>query len=84
MKVKELIEILKECDMDREVICEKDAEENVYSPLYSIFTCSYRADTTYSGKIGLEKLTKKLEKLGYAEEDVIKGGVPAITLNPTY
>lgn len=83
MTVKQLINLLKKEDQDRIVILSKDGEGNSYSPLDSFYKCSYRADSTWSGEIGLEKLTTELEKSGYSEEDVISDGEPALVLYPT-
>lgn len=52
MKVKELIAALVAADPDAEVILQKDAEGNGYSPLH---TCDYNAvyvpDSTWSGHV---------------------------------
>jgi hypothetical protein len=52
MKVKELIEFLSRCRPDLEVILQKDAEGNGYSPLEGADSDAvYVPDTTYSGRI---------------------------------
>lgn len=82
MNVKQLIELLQQEDPDRIVICQKDAEGNQYSPLSNVRTGTYLANTTWSGTVGLEKLSEQNIKDGYSEEDVI-AGIPALVLTPT-
>jgi len=82
MTVKELIFVLQGEDPDRLVVRSKDGEGNNFSPLADTETASYQADSTWSGEIGLEKLTPDLAKRGYTAEDV-KDGVPALVLWPT-
>jgi hypothetical protein len=82
MTIKDLIELLQKEDQDRVVIISKDAEGNNFSPLDSIVTCAYLAETTWSGETGLEELTKEDEENGYDEEDVIIDGEKAICLWP--
>ena len=73
MKVKQLIKILQKVDPERFIVMAKDGEGNGYSPLYDICECAYAPDSTWSGEVGLEKLTKADIKAGYSEEDVLKG-----------
>lgn len=82
MTVRELIEFLQTEDPRRLVIIAKDAEGNGHSPLSSYWTGAYAADSTWSGEVGLEELTKEDKEAGYSEEDIIKG-VPALILAPT-
>lgn len=82
MTVKELIELLKLESDDRLVVMSKDGEGNDFSPLADYSTASYVADSTWSGEIGLERLTPELRKQGYSEDDV-KHGIPALVLWPT-
>ena len=50
MKVKELIELLKEEDPEKIVIMQKDSEGNGYSPLSGVDgNAVYLADSTWSG-----------------------------------
>ena len=85
MTVSELIAELQKHDGSRIVVMSSDGEGNSHSPLYGVSTCSYRADSTYSGEIGLEvnELDDEARKAGYSEEDVLDDGVPAIVLSPT-
>ncbi len=83
MTVKALIKLLQAADPNRIVIMSSDAEGNSYSPLSSLGTAAYRADTTWSGEVGLEKLTSTLRKEGYTEDDLLEGGKPALILQPT-
>ena len=81
MKVHELIEMLQEEDINREVVIAKDSEGNNYSPLEGMWRGAYRADTTWSGEAGLERLTAEDIERGYGEEDVMDG-VPALIIYP--
>lgn len=83
MTVKQLIKLLQAEDPNRIVIMSSDSEGNSYSPLSSVATAAYRADTTWSGEIGLEKLTAADKKAGYTDEDVLEGGKSALILKPT-
>lgn len=52
MKVKELIEILKDCDPNAQVVMQKDAEGNGYSPLAGAdHEAVYIAESTWSGMV---------------------------------
>lgn len=82
--VQELIDELMEVeDKSRLVVMSKDAEGNRFSPYADSSYQAYLADSTWSGEIGLEKLTPELEEKGYSEEDVMEDGVPALVLWPT-
>ena len=67
----------------RLVIVQKDSEGNGYSPLSAVDAenCAYLADSTWSGEVGLERLTPSMEDAGYEEEDVCDGA-PAAVLCP--
>ena len=82
MTVKELIADLQQEDGDRLVVMASDGEGNKYSPLSAYDTGAYTPESTWSGEVGLEKLTPELEKQGYSEEDVAEDGVPALILYP--
>lgn len=83
MKVSDLIALLQKEDPNRIVIMSTDGEGNYYSPLSSADTCAYRAETTWSGEVGLEEPTEEDKRSGYSEEDVLEGGEPALVLYPT-
>lgn len=51
MKVEKLIEILNDIPLDFEVVVSKDSEGNGFSPLSSLETRMYEADSTYSGSL---------------------------------
>lgn len=52
MKVRELLAALSEADPDAEVIMQKDAEGNGYSPLAVVdLEAVYVPDTTWSGEV---------------------------------
>ena len=77
MTVKELADYLTikaRTDPDMEIILQKDAEGNGYSPLAGFDdNCRYLPDSTYSGEVGLDYLTEGHRKKGYTEEDVGHG-----------
>lgn len=83
MTVKDLIEALSKEDPNRLVVMARDAEGNGYSPLSDWWTGAYKAETTSSGEVGLEKLDETAKLAGYGEGDVIVDGKPAIILTPT-
>ena len=83
MKVRDLIEELKDVDPDREVIMAKDSEGNGHSPLDSMWEGAYKAETTWFGEVGLETLTEEDRKQGFCELDVLKEGIKALILVPT-
>lgn len=82
MTVKELIEKLQKEDPDRVVIVQRDIEGNGYSPLTDWWTGAYRAETSWYGEAGLEKLTHADKKQGYTEDDILDDGVPALFFCP--
>ncbi len=71
MKVKELIELLKKEDQEREVIMSKDGEGNNFSPFADISRQTYEADSTWSGEIGVDELTDDDEDEFIYDEKVI-------------
>lgn len=74
MKVKELKKLLESVDENRIVILQKDAEGNGYSPLSGVDdNCKYNPDSTWSGEVGIEKLTPELKKKGFSTEDIGRG-----------
>jgi hypothetical protein len=81
MTVRELIEALADEDPNREVIMAKDGEGNSYSPLSSYWTGAYYADSTWSGKAGLEAITDEDREAGFDEADIVQGK-PALILCP--
>jgi hypothetical protein len=82
MKVRELIDLLAYRDPEFEVILQKDAEGNGYSPLAEVCgNAVYQADSTWSGEVKFQVLTPEMISQGYTEEDV-DGGVPCVVLCP--
>jgi len=77
MKVKELKELLNQCDDEDIVILAKDGEGNEFSPLEELCTGKYG-----SGRVGLRGLNDELIEQGFSEEDVIEDGENAIILYP--
>lgn len=52
MKIKDLIEQLKDLDPEMEIVLQKDAEGNGYSPLAGADeNCVYIAETTWYGEV---------------------------------
>lgn len=81
MTVRELLAQLQQEDPDRIVVMASDSEGNSHSPLARLWRGAYKAETTWSGEVGLEKLTKEDRDQGYCEDDVLKGQ-PALVLRP--
>lgn len=82
MKVKDLIKKLQKVDPNRVVILQKDSEGNGHSPLDGLDdNCVYEPESTWSGGVGIEKLTSRLRKQGFTKEDV-GSGKPALVLFP--
>ena len=82
MTVKELREVLSNYNDDDLVVVSKDDEGNSYSLLEDVDECSYVAESSYNGYIGIRELTDEHIKAGYTEEDLIEDGVNAIVLYP--
>ncbi len=76
MKVKELVKILENLDPETEVVLQGDAEGNSYMSLYSYWEGAFNEEDAEAGYL---KMTDKLIKEGYDEEDIIDGK-PAIFL----
>ena len=76
MKASELIKILKNLDPDTEVVLQGDAEGNSYMSLSGYWFGGFNEE---EGEAGYLKLTDKLKKEGYTEEDIVDGK-PAIFL----
>lgn len=81
MKVKDLIEKLKEHDPEAMVALSKDAEGNGYSPLADIEAAGYSKDDHFSG-LTYNKLTPELEKMGFSEEDIDEDAEDCVFLWP--
>ena len=86
MKVKELLDILKDENQEAEVIMSSDSEGNKYSPLAEYESnLSYIPYNGWSGEIKFIDLTEELIREGYEEEhaDVDNEGVKCLVLYPT-
>ncbi len=81
MKVKELIEILNECNPESLVVLSRDEEGNGYEEARAVNSDEYNYDPEQQ-EIGLKKLTPELKKLGYSEEDLMEEGVEAVIIWP--
>lgn len=67
MKVKELLEQLKDCDPEAVVVLQKDSEGNGYSPLCGADPdCIYVAESSWSGEV--HDIDMEAEDAGYDEE----------------
>lgn len=82
MTVAELIAALAELPADALVVQSKDSEGNSFSPVDSVSTGRYAADSTWSGTFGLVALTPELEEEGYSDKDVPAGPI-AVCIWPT-
>lgn len=85
MKVKELLELLRGIDPEREVILQKDAEGNGYSPLVGVDdNAAYIPDTTWSGDVRRQTLSEADIARGFGEDDLTAdpSAVPALVLYP--
>lgn len=84
MTVRELVEQLQKMDPDRLVVVQKDAEGNGYSPLEGADdNAAYTAETTWSGEVGKQVLTKEDRAAGFTKEDLARNGaVPCVILYP--
>jgi len=72
MKIRELLAQLEGLDPEREVILQKDAEGNGYSPCAGLGLGAYVADSTYSGEV--------IEVPSYEAPDEL--GAPCVVLYP--
>ena len=72
MKVRELIDMLKECDPDA-VVAMQDGSDVL--PVDEFWTGVHDSDT---GETGIEALTADMIDSGYTADDVVAGDLPAI------
>ena len=84
MKVKELLTQLLLVDPNREVVLQKDAEGNGYSPLRGVDdNAAYSPENTWSGEVKRQKLSEEDIKQGFGQEDVApEGAQPCLVLYP--
>ena len=83
MKVKDLIEILKDLSPDREVIMSSDSEGNTYSPLYQCGQCRYKQEYRYAGEVYREP-PREPDADGSYEDEAPKDSIPAVVFYPTH
>ncbi len=81
MKVKELIDILKECDPNHIVLVSEDPEGNGYMAVSDIST-DMVCTGTYRFEIGYKRLTPELVAAGYSEEDILEDGKDCVIIWP--
>jgi len=83
MKVKELIAELSEMDPESEVILQKDAEGNGYSPLRGADPdCVYVAENTWSGEVYSLEYTADDCCMEETEWEALKAGPKCVVLHP--
>jgi len=83
MKVKKLLELLSSANPEATVVLARDEEGNGYSPL-SVVDTKNMVYQPKEGEVSFRKLTPKLAKEGYTEEDVCAtGGQDCVVLWPT-
>lgn len=70
MNVKELIDLLYQCDPNALVVLSSDEEGNGYRTAYSVAVNNV---FTEDDEVKLKVLTPDLEELGYGKEDVGEG-----------
>ena len=71
MKVKELINKLKELDGELEVILSRDSEGNSYSPIWNCMEGFYFPSTSYSGEIYMDEDYKDNPELEEGERAIV-------------
>lgn len=76
------MKLLKEQDPNALVVLSRDEEGNGFSELEDVATEMNFAKDGSDGCIGYRKLTPKLEKMGYTEDDIMEYGKPCIVLWP--
>ncbi len=85
MTVQELKEIISDLPNEMEVIIQKDAGGNGYSPAaYADPDCVYVPDGTYFGEVYSTKWSAKDASMEEYEWDQIKSRPKALVLAPTY
>lgn len=78
MKVKDLIEELKECDPEAVVVAAIDGEGNSYNVCDGVWEGKFDA----SGReVGYAELDDELREAGYGEGDIMRGGVAAVIVD---
>ena len=85
MKVKELIQLLKEnFDDEDEVVMSSDGEGNVFSLLNDAEAVVYVPTTETFGEAYLRELTTEMLKEGFTKDDLYDGddGINAVVLYP--
>ncbi len=80
MLVSELIELLQKMPQDQIVILSSDEEGNSYRELIAESMFPDHGWDPDNREIGLLKLSTWDRTRGYAEEDVIEGGIPCLIL----
>jgi hypothetical protein len=71
MKVQQLIEQLKKCDPDAEIILQMDPEGNGYWETDSDPEWHIMKGTFWDGEMYHSELTQELVNLGFKEEDIV-------------
>lgn len=80
LTVKTLKNALKHCHDDLIVVMSRDAEGNGFHPLAEVVPgMAYK-----NGEIGFGAIDAELQKAGYTQEDVLKGGAECVVLWPEH
>lgn len=85
IKVKQLMNLLKELDPELHVILQRDSEGNDYSPMayYNLDKCKiFEFGSLLNCKVGTGMLTPKFKKDGFSESDVLADREDALILVP--
>lgn len=82
MKVKELIEILEDCNPEDEVILSSDEEGNSFHPLGGVQYGSIEELNYYIERVYECELTEELEAAGVSQEDILEDGIRCLVLFP--
>ena len=83
MKVKDLIETLKQCNPESECIIQKDAEGNGYSPLVGADSNAvYVAENTWSGTVYSTNYSAEDNCMEKDEWEKLKAGPSCVVLFP--
>ena len=84
MKVRDLTERLKKMDQDLEVIVQKDAEGNCFSPLVDLNEGAYLPVTKWYGEAALEIHTEPDQGKGSTSENPAADHQKAVFLKPAF
>ncbi len=84
MKVRDLTERLTKMDQDLEVIVQKDAEGNCFSPLVDLNEGAYLPVTKWYGEAALQMHTEPDQGKGYTGGNSVEKRQKAVFLQPAF